>query len=41
MVSVTVNQPLMQTSETRTSPYDNSVCGGWGVLYGGGDKASD
>lgn len=24
-----------------TSPYDNSVCGGWGVLYGRGEKASD
>lgn len=34
MTSVTVNQPLIQTSETHTSPYDDSVGEGWGVGRG-------
>lgn len=41
MVSVTVNQPLIQTSETHTSPYDDSGGrGGWEERhYGRVEKA--
>lgn len=37
-VSVMVNQPLIQTSETHTSLYDNSI--GRGSYYGRAEKAS-
>lgn len=46
MTSVTVNQPLIQTSETHSSPHDDSVGGGWegwecweGSYYGRAETA--